>query len=203
MSCKSKIGIYGGTFNPPHIGHVKALESFSQALCLDEIIVIPDFLPPHKQHDGIAGAEDRLKMCELAFSHVPNVTVSDIEIKRGGKSYTYQTLEALTGDDRELYLLVGTDMFTTLSKWVRSDIIFALATICLVRRERDSENTEKIKSKLKEYKDVFGAKVIEIPHEVLESSSTEARELDFQSESALELIPQKVLEYINEAGLYK
>ena len=200
---KAKVGIYGGTFNPPHVGHVKALESFSSALTLDEIIVIPDFLPPHKEHDAVARAEDRLKMCELAFSHVRGAKVSDIEIKRGGKSYTYITLSELSGEDRELYLLVGTDMFLTLSKWVRSDIIFALATICLVRRESDAEITEKIKCKISEYTEQLGARVIEIPHTVHESSSTEARVIDFQSKDAEALIPEGVLEYINEVGLYK
>mgnify|MGYP003293390888 CR=1 FL=1 len=110
-----RIGIYGGTFNPPHIGHIKAAESMSRIIQPDTFLIIPDFLPPHKSFDGMVSADDRLNMCKLAFSHVNNVHVSDIEIKRGGKSYTSCTLEELSADDRELYFLCGSDMFLTLS----------------------------------------------------------------------------------------
>ena len=85
MSVTNKVAIYGGTFNPPHIGHIKAAESMSRIIQPDTFLIIPDFLPPHKSFDGMVSADDRLNMCKLAFSHIDNVDVSDIEIKRGGK----------------------------------------------------------------------------------------------------------------------
>ena len=97
-------------------------------------MIIPDCLPPHKEYSGSVTEEQRLEMCKLAFGHIENVTISDMEIKRGGRSYTSVTLEELTSPDRELYFLCGTDMFLTLESWYRPEVIFDLATICYIRR---------------------------------------------------------------------
>ena len=143
----TKIGIYGGTFSPPHIGHIGAAKSFGREVELDEILIMPDFLPPHKQFDFEATENDRLEMCRRAFCGIDKVTVSDLEIKRGGTSYTSVTLEELSAPNRELYFLCGTDMFLTLDKWRRPEVIFKLATICCIRRESSLENDLLIESR--------------------------------------------------------
>lgn len=199
---KKKIGIYGGTFSPPHIGHVCAAESFSRALPLDELIIMPDFLPPHKQFDGEISAVDRMAMCKLAFGHIDKVRISDLEIKRGGKSYTAVTLEELSGADRELYFLCGTDMFVTLDEWYAIEKIFNLATICYVRREEKSDFDKLIELKKKEYVETYGAKIIKISNGVKEISSSELRDKVRCHSDLTEYLPTKVYKYIIEKGLY-
>jgi nicotinate-nucleotide adenylyltransferase len=133
MSAK-RIGIYGGTFSPPHLGHRRAVEAFALAEQLDEIYVIPTFTPPHKQLQGDATPQQRMEMCRLAFAGLP-VAVSDLEIRRGGKSYTVLTLEELKAPDNTLVLLCGTDMFLTIDSWYQAARIFELAEIVYVQRE--------------------------------------------------------------------
>lgn len=200
---KRKIGIYGGTFSPPHVGHVAAAESFAKAVAFDKLIIMPDFLPPHKRFDGNVSAEDRLNMCKLAFSHIKNVEISDLEIKRGGKSYTAVTLEELSSPDAELYFLCGTDMFLTLGEWYAPERIFRSATICYIRRESDSENTECIKKLSEEYKKEYSAKIMEIPGQIVEISSSDIRDLLKNSAHSNSFLPEKVSEYIAKSGLYK
>ena len=98
-----RLGIYGGTFSPPHKGHVEAAEAFSREMKLDKLLIIPTFVPPHKTTADDATPEQRLEMCRLAFSHIKNAEISDMEIKRGGTSYTYLTLEELSSRDVELF----------------------------------------------------------------------------------------------------
>ncbi|MBE6645636.1 MAG: nicotinate (nicotinamide) nucleotide adenylyltransferase [Ruminococcaceae bacterium] len=201
---KKRIGIYGGTFSPPHIGHVGAAESFSRAISPDELLIMPDFLPPHKQYDGEVTAEDRLEMSKLAFGHIENAFISDMEIKRGGKSFTSVTLEELTSPNSELYFLCGTDMFVTLEEWYRAPLIFKLAVICYVRRESDAEYDSITERLEKEYKEKYGARIIRIDSQVREISSTELRgALQSGSESARELLPEPVYDFIKERGLYR
>ena len=200
---KRKIGIYGGTFSPPHIGHVGAAESFSRAIEPDELLIMPDFLPPHKELLDNVSAEDRLEMSRLAFGHIKNVEVSDMEIKRGGRSYTSVTLEELSSEERELYFLCGTDMFLTLGTWYRPQVIFRLATICYVRREKDAENSRRIEELTRQYQETFNAKIIPIDLSVKEVSSSQLREYLQNSDSkASDLLTPGVYDYIRKRGLY-
>lgn len=199
---KIKLGIYGGTFNPPHIAHVRAAELFYEAVKPDKLLIIPDFLPPHKQFSGTVTPQERLEMCEIAFSHIPNVTVSDTEIKRGGKSYTAVTLEELSAENTELYFLVGTDMILTMDSWYMPEKIFELATICYIRRESDRDITEKLAERSEYYKTKYGARIIFIDAEPLAVSSTDIREALLKGCKS-ELLSPKINDYIAEKGLYR
>ena len=204
MSSKTRLGVYGGTFSPPHLGHVGAAKSFYGAVPLDKLLIIPDFLPPHKQIDGEISADDRIEMCKLAFADVKGAEVSDIEIKRGGKSYTALTLAELSSDENELYFLCGTDMFLTLGEWYKPEEIFKLATICFVRRENDKENDLEIQRRTEEYINRFSARIIQISAPVTEISSSELRlAIKEDDERLVELLPSSVLKYIKERGLYR
>jgi nicotinate-nucleotide adenylyltransferase len=198
---KEKIAIYGGTFNPPHIGHIKSAEALSRAISPDRFLIIPDFIPPHKNIDAGVLPEDRLNMCRLAFSHIQNAEISDIEIKRGGRSYTSYTLEDLSSENRELYFLCGTDMLLTMSNWFRPEVIFNLATICLVRRENDERKSEQIKAVIDNYKREFSARIVEIKTDAIEISSSEIRQLK-NTEKIKSLLTKPVLDYVYERGLY-
>lgn len=201
---KKRIGIFGGTFSPPHSGHVSAAEQFARALNLDELLIIPDYLPPHKQIDGEVSAQERVEMCEIAFMHIQNASVSRIEIDRGGRSYTSVTLEDLSSPSADLYFLCGTDMFVTLDEWYRPETIFRLATICLIRRENEPNVDNLIKVKKKQYEKRFGARIVLIDAKVTEVSSSNLRfALRVGDAESLRLIPTSVYEYIKRKGLYQ
>lgn len=199
-----RLGIFGGTFSPPHIGHVSALSAFAKALPLDKILVIPTFVPPHKEYHEEASSVERLEMAGLAFSDIPRVEISDMEIKRGGKSYTYLTLEELSSGGADIYFLCGTDMLLTLDTWKNFERVFELATICYVRREGDESLTPKIVEKISEYKEKYDARIVKINASVVEISSTELR-LGIKADNVeiLKSMPDKVLSYIKERGLYQ
>lgn len=197
-----RVGIFGGTFNPPHNGHLSAASAFVKAAALDRLYVIPTFLPPHKAICGVSSS-DRLSMTKAAFADVPCVTVSDIEILRGGVSYTADTLRSLKDTDDELFLLCGTDMFLTLDTWYQPETIFDLSTVCYVRRETESDTLLLLEQKEKEYKDRFHARIFKIENpDTIEISSSEIREKVKKSKEISRFVPPAVLDYIVEKRLY-
>lgn len=196
----TRVGIFGGTFNPPHIGHVEAAKAFVKGADLDVLIVMPAFIPPHKEYTSTVSCEERLQMCKIAFADVDKATVSDLEISRGGKSYTYLTLQELKQDGVDLYFLCGTDMILSMGSWKNPDIIFSLSNICYIRRESDFENTVMIDKKCEEYKSIYDAKILPIEADVIEISSSDIR--DKKVEVSSYLLPA-VEEYIRKAGLYE
>ena len=139
-----KIGIYGGTFNPPHLGHMAAAKAAVAALGLDKLLLIPAAIPPHKALPSDTPApEHRLAMVEKwADGMGAGAEVSALELEREGKSYTSDTLRSIrqTYPDAELWLLMGTDMFLTLHLWHEPEVILSLAGICAFgRTEQDGE----------------------------------------------------------------
>ena len=199
---KKKIALYGGTFNPPHIGHYEAALAFMNYIKPDELLIIPARIPPHKDFSLDFPPEVRLEMCKIAFSPIPGVTVSDLEIKREGKSYTYLTLEELSGEDRELYFLLGTDMFLTLDTWRYPEKIFSLAKICLIRRESNDDIDKEIENKKALYSEKYGAEIIEIKKNVIEISSSELRDKIKDSQDVSEYLSSELTEYIKNGGYY-
>ena len=196
---RMRVGIFGGTFNPPHKGHVNAAEAFVTGASLDKLIIMPAFIPPHKEYESVVSCEDRLEMCKIAFKDVNKTTVSDLEISRGGKSYTYLTLEELSQDGVELFFLCGTDMILSMDTWKDPEIIFSLANICYIRRECDPKKSSFLKEKCEEYRAKFGAKVIEIESDVVEISSTEIRDGLINED----FLPADLIRYIDKKGLYR
>lgn len=205
MSNIERLGIYGGTFSPPHNGHIYAAKVFMDKLRLDKLLVIPTCIPPHK-HVSENDPEARLEMTEIAFSTLPEygktLFVDPYEYRSGGKSYTAKTLEHFSGDDRELFFLCGTDMFLTLADWYHPEIICALATIVLLRRESDPENIGEIESYTSLLHKQFAARVVEIDSDAIELSSSEIRGRVANGQPIDALVPVGVAEYIRAKGLY-
>ena len=202
---KEKIGIYGGSFSPIHEGHVRAALAFLDAMKLDRLLIIPTGNPPHKTVEG-ASAEERFEMTRLAFCETPayksgKLSVSDYEMTREGKSYTVYTLEHFSSPDRELYMLVGTDMFLSLHRWYRAQDIFRLTNIALMRRENEDANTAAIAEKKRDYTERFGARIFELDEPVTEISSTELRRRISDGSEREELIPS-VVEIISTKRIY-
>ncbi len=200
---KLRIGIYGGTFAPIHNGHIAAAKAFMEQMKLDYLYIIPAYLPPHKSIDPADDPSHRMRMCDLAFKNVDGVVVSDMEIKRGGTSYTYDTLKELVGDDRKLFLLCGTDMVLTFDKWYRFEDIFKMCYPIYVRRESDAIIDNKIVNKITEYYNKYGVMFRKIITDPIELSSTGIRAAVKNGESISSFVPPAVEEYIKENRLYE
>ena len=197
-----RIGIYGGTFSPPHNGHIAAAKAFMEQMWLDFLYVIPTATPPHKEMDVPVDAAHRLEMCRLAFSGVEGVYVSDMEMRRGGRSYTVDTLRELTGEDRRLFLLCGTDMMLTLDEWREPEEIFKLSYPVYIRREKDALLDNMIVQKIADYNQKYGKVVRRIVTEPIELSSNLVREKLGNGEDVSSLIPTSVEKYIRDNHLY-
>ncbi len=198
----TRIGIYGGTFSPPHNGHIAAAQAFMEQMWLDFLYVIPTSTPPHKEMDVPVDAAHRFEMCRLAFSGIEGIYVSDMELRRGGRSYTVDTLRELTGPDRRLFLLCGTDMMLTLDEWREPEEIFKLSYPVYIRRERDALLDQMIVQKIADYNQKYGKVVRRIVTEPIELSSNLVRERLANGESVSHLIPASVEKYIRDNHLY-
>ncbi|WP_337781739.1 nicotinate (nicotinamide) nucleotide adenylyltransferase [Ruminococcus sp.] len=199
----SRIGILGGTFNPIHNGHIQMAKYSHDAAKLDKVILMPTFVPPHKESTNLVSCEHRFNMCRLASAELPYVEVSDFEIKLEGKSYTYRTLQLLKSQNEndDFYFIVGADMFLSMQNWKNPEIIFRLATVIAIPRDDDSV------SELKEHYDnvlkKMGAKAIILNHSVLTVSSTYVRD-NIDNGAVLEnLIDSRIFNYIKENNLYR
>lgn len=198
----TRIGIYGGTFSPPHNGHLLAAKAFMEQMWLDILYVIPTAIPPHKEMETPVSADDRLAMCRLAFGGMEGVYVSDMEIRRGGKSYTVDTLRELSGEDRRLFLLCGTDMMLTLDEWRAPEEIFKLSYPVYIRRENDRFLDDMIIKKIASYRQKYGKVVRKIVTEPLELSSNEVRKTLADGGDISTLVPPAVKKYIADNHLY-
>ena len=197
-----RIGIYGGTFNPPHIGHMSASAQAVSALRLDRLLLIPDRIAPHKEMPAdSASPQQRLEMLSIASKDIPRTEVSDMELRRQGKSYTYETILQLRKQypEDELILLMGTDMFLCFETWVHPEIILENASLgVFYRGEKDEVQAIQEKMQTMERN---GAKIELVKNEVLPISSTDLRRmLVFGCADAY--LPQGVGEYIRGHGLY-
>ncbi|MBQ7799699.1 MAG: nicotinate (nicotinamide) nucleotide adenylyltransferase [Oscillospiraceae bacterium] len=197
-----KIGVFGGTFNPIHNGHIRLAELYHKELTLDKIIVIPTNIPPHKSAENVVSSADRLSMLNLAFEQYPYVEISDIELNMSGKSYTVNTISALKEiyPNDDLYLIVGGDMFLCFESWREYKKILSMCTLCSAPREVGEYKV------LKEYQNKLDPELnctVILNTEALVLSSSEIRE-KLNSDTDLDnFLPKKVLEYINQKGLYK
>jgi len=202
-----KIGVYGGTFNPPHMGHFKAARAAVSVLKLDKLILIPAAIPPHKSLPAdSATAEERLAMTQyLADSLLlpGQVEVSAMEIERGGQSYSAQTLRELSEQysGAEFWLLVGTDMFLTLHLWQDAQAVMHMAGICTFgRTEQDSESVFAPQREFLSRTYQARVTVITLPR-IVDVSSTRLREVLSRGGGGEYLLPP-VYGYILRTGLY-
>lgn len=198
-----RIGIYGGTFAPVHNGHVHAAKLFMEQMRLDYLMVIPSGIPPHKPVDGADDPAHRLRMCELAFANMDGVVVSDMEIRRGGKSYTVDTVRELSAPDRRLLLFCGTDMVLSFDKWFEYKEILKLCYPVYMRREQDKLLDGMIVDKLAKYYRETGKMFRRILGEPLEISSSQIRQKIQNGEPISHLVSPLVESYIQRNGLYR
>ncbi len=184
-----KIGILGGAFNPPHIGHLVLAKEILEKVKLDKIFFIPTNISPHKESEGV-GANERLKMVQLAIAGNKYLEALDLEIKRGGISYTIDTLNELKKKypDDEFYLIIGSDLANNFSSWKDYKDIGKLAKIVVAKRDDYP---------LKSKDDFIVVNITQI-----DSSSSQIRELIKQKKPIDKLVPAKVLEHIKKHNLF-
>ena len=197
-----RVLIYGGTFNPPHAGHIRAVRTAAETLRPGRILLIPAAIPPHKQvAEGSPPAEERLAMTALAAKELPGGSASDMELRREGASYTSDTLRALKKQypDDELIFLVGTDMLLSLPEWHEPEVVCRLASIAVFSRETGRE--AEIEAGADRLRRTYGATVYVVAGEPVEVSSTELREALPQREGA-DRLPPEVYAYIIQKRLY-
>lgn len=196
MIHRQKIGILGGTFDPIHLGHLILADQLAEKLKLDKVLFIPSASPPHKDNKKVSSAKDRFKMTELAIENNPLFSISDIELKRKGKSYTVITVHELKKlyPKSKLFLLCGSDVLDEIKTWKKPDEIYRLIKVIIGVRP----GYNKIRKDNK-----YAKKSIIEEMNGLEVSSTEIRERVKKGKSIRYLVPAKVEEFIRAKGLYR
>ena len=219
-----KIGLFGGTFNPIHMAHMKVAREVKQGFGLDGIWLIPAAIPPHKEKENVAGAQERLEMIRLAIGDDPALKVSDVELKRTGPSFTIDTLKhfkSILPDETCLYFILGLDAFLEIDTWKSFRELFdevpfiaisrpgsgageaskweALESLLLSKVSRDYEFDESKQAFVHPVKKpiyIFDVTPIEI-------SATEIRKRVQEGDAIKSMVPVKVKEYIESKGLYR
>ncbi len=200
-----RIGLFGGTFNPIHHGHLIIARSVRERLELDRLVFIPSAKPPHKQDERLAPAEARLAMVRLAVEGEPGFNVDDVEIRREGPSYTVLTVEAYhqrAGTSVELFWLIGGDTLPELATWYRiEDLVGMCRFVTAVRPGFESPDLTSLMERLPL------PRVRQLESDILETpcidiSSTEIRRRIADGRSIRYLVPERVRDYVDEQGLY-
>ncbi len=196
-----KILLFGGTFDPPHFGHIQLLESSIDTVNPKKIIIMPTGVPPHK-YDRAANAQIRMKMCECFFPVFEDLTIDDEEIKRGGKSFTIDTVEYLKKKyvNSKVYFSIGSDMLLSFHKWHRYEELLESASI--VVHCRTSDDIEPVKDYVQNL-NKNGANILIASARIKEVSSTQIRDMVRENEDVSRFVPQNVIEIIKENNLYK
>lgn len=186
-----KVGIFGGTFNPPHIGHVIMANEVYAALDLDEVRFMPNAQAPHKDVSKSTTNEQRLQMVERAIANIPYFSVETFELERGGVSYTFDTMKAMREREpqTEFYFIIGGDMIDSLHTWHRIDELMELVTFVGVKRPGY------------EAKSYYHVQMVDVP-EINLSSTYIRQRLQQKNIPLLYLLPPAVESYIREEGLY-
>jgi nicotinate-nucleotide adenylyltransferase len=202
MASGDRLGILGGTFNPPHLAHLLCAQEAYDQLGLDRVLLIPVAVPPHKEASGDPGPETRLELCRLAVDDDDRLGVSDLEVRRGGASYTVDTLRALhaTFPGVELTFIVGGDMAFSLPTWREPAEVLVQARLAVAEREgaRQADILERLAT-------IPGAAgrvdFFDLPR--MDLSSSLARRRVAAGRPIRYLVPDPVAEYIAQHGLYR
>ncbi len=197
-----RVGIFGGTFDPVHVGHLIAAERATELLDLDEMLFVPAGQPWFKAGEPVTDAEHRLNMVRLAVESNPRFSVSDVEVARPGPSYTVDTLAQLHEDmpqDTEFFLVLGLDALAEMHRWRRPERVFELATVVGVSRPGAEFDSAILR-------DIFPSaaeRVIMLDVPMVDVGATELRRRAAEGSSLRYLVPDGVERYIREHGLYR
>jgi nicotinate-nucleotide adenylyltransferase len=196
-----RLGILGGAFNPPHIGHLICAQEALVQLKLERVLFVPMGQPPHREIPHDPGAEARLELTELAIEGDERFEVSRLEVEREGPSYTVDTLRALreSSPEDELFLILGGDQAAALPSWHEPEDVLSLATLAVV--ERGSWNRNAIGIKIGRLRGARSARFLDMP--LIQVSSTAVRRRVERGQPVRYLVPDRVASAIEERGLYR
>jgi nicotinate-nucleotide adenylyltransferase len=210
-------GLFGGTFDPVHFGHLRLATELAEAFRLERVVFLPAGLPYHRGRSAHASVEQRLTMLKLAVARDPRFDVDDRELRREGETYTYDTLSEIRGErgpDVPLVFLIGSDAFARIDSWHRWKELFDLAHFAVAIRGDDTEWATKgpgafprdvwprITLNLREMLSAPSGKVMTFAMTPLAISSTALRELSAQGSSIRYLTPDPVVEFVRSHGIY-
>jgi len=195
-----RIGILGGTFNPPHLGHLVAAQEAYRELDLDQVMLIPAGIPPHKPVDDEPGPEHRLELCRLAVGDDERFAVSDLELRRDGPSFTVDTLDVLRtqSPSDDLFLILGGDIAAGLPKWHEPERVLELATVAIAERRGTAKAA--VQDALAQLRGGERARFFEMPR--IGISSTMVRRRVRAGQPIRYFVPDGVMHYIERHGLY-
>ena len=196
----ARVGILGGTFNPPHVGHLICAQEALVQLELDRVVLMPVREPPHKEALADPGAEHRLEMCRLAVARDERMSVSTLELERPGPSYTADTLREIhaTAPGDELTFIVGGDMAHALPTWREPEAVLSLATLAIA--ERAGARRADIAEGLLDLRGGSSVRFFDMPR--MDISSSDIRRRVREGRPIRYLVPDEVLHYIGAQGLY-
>ncbi|MBQ9942418.1 MAG: nicotinate-nucleotide adenylyltransferase [Christensenellaceae bacterium] len=199
-----KIGILGGTFNPPHVGHLFLADEAYRQFSLDKVLLLPVGLPPHKLTDPVLDREMRRQMGMLMAEERPYLELCTMELERDGYTYTIDTLRQLLKilpETVELYYIIGTDTLFELVTWREFEKVFPLTTFICVPRPGD--DLKKVEACIERYKEAYGARVLLADCLAPDISSTAIRELIAAGGSAKGLVTQRVYEFMENNHAFR
>lgn len=195
---RRRVGIFGGSFDPPHIGHVQVARDVADALSLDEVLWVPAREPPHKVGAELTAPSIRLKMARAAASDDPRFRVSEMELRRPAPSYTIDTLRSvgsdLAGSESDLFLIMGFDQYRDFASWRAPDEIRNLATLAVMDRGGEG---------LGDADDGDREGIVRVPVRRVDVSSTEVRARVGRGDDVSDLVPPAVERIIRDEGLYR
>jgi nicotinate-nucleotide adenylyltransferase len=196
-----RTGILGGTFNPPHLGHLVAAQEAYRELGLDQVMLIPAGIPPHKPVEAEPGPQHRLELCRLAIADDDRFTVSDLELRRDGPSFTVDTLKALStqAPTNDLFLILGADIAAGLPEWHEPERVLELATVAIAKRRGTSRAA--VTTALAGLKGGERARFFQMPS--IGVSSTMLRRRVQAGQPIRYFVPDGVVDYIETHGLYR
>lgn len=197
-----RIAVYGGSFNPPHVGHLAAARAAIARLRPDKFMFIPAANPPHKElAPGSPDAGERLAMTRLMARELPGTEVSDIELRRRGRSYTVDTVTLLAAEypEAEIFLLMGTDMLLSLEKWYDFHRLLSLVTVAAFARNEGE--LEEVKTEAQRLEKAYGARIVTVESEPVPMASTDVRSL-LPQRGGRECLPAQVYSHIIKNRLY-
>jgi nicotinate-nucleotide adenylyltransferase len=195
-----RVGILGGTFNPPHIGHLVCAQEAYRQFELDRVLLIPARIPPHKPVEHEPGAHHRLELCRVAVVDDDRFEVSELELRRDGPSYTVDTLKELSTEapNNELFLIVGGDIAAGLPRWREPERVLDLATLSIAKRRGTARSS--IDTALGGLRGGDRARFFDMPR--IGVSSTMVRRRVLSGQPIRYLVPDAVRAYIERHGLY-
>jgi nicotinate-nucleotide adenylyltransferase len=198
---EASLGILGGTFNPPHLGHLAVASHALSHLDLTRVILVPAAIPPHKQVEEDPGGGHRLEMCRLLIADMPELSTCATELQRSGPSYTVDTLRAIHSSHPEakLTFIVGADIAATLPGWREPAAILELAEVAVV--DRDGSNREQLLQTLAPMSTAGRIRFLQMP--TVDVSSSQVRARIARGKPADDLLGAAVASYITEHALYR